>query len=80
MSDLTAIELILVGGQLSFFLSVARLKQWVDDIATGVMGGVSVSLRHRPMVLWNTRMPMNFFMGTCVWLAGLRDEMIHDVG
>jgi hypothetical protein len=49
MSDLTAIELILVilvGGQLSFFLSVARLKQWVDDIATGVIGGVSVSLKH----------------------------------
>ncbi len=66
MSDLTAIELILVilvGGQLSFFLSVARLKQWVDEIAIGVVGGVSVSLRHRSMMLWNTWMPLNFFVG-----------------
>jgi hypothetical protein len=74
MSDLTAIELILVilvGGQLSFFLSVARLKQWVDEIAIGVVGGVSVSLRHRSMMLWNTWMPLNFFVGTYALLLAL---------
>jgi hypothetical protein len=74
MSDLTTIGLILlilVGGQFSFFLSTAKLKQWVDDIAIGVIGGVSVSLRHRSMMLWNTWMPLNFFVGAYALLLAL---------
>ncbi len=74
MSDRTTLGLILVltvGGQLSFFLSIARLKQWVDEIATGVVNGVPVSLRHRSMMLWTTYMPLNFFVGVYLLLLAI---------
>lgn len=62
MTDLTTLGLILVltvGGQLSSFLSIARLKQWSDEIATGVVSGVPVSLRHRSMILGQAlRLPL----------------------
>lgn len=74
MSDLTATGLILallIGGQLSFFLSLAKVKQWGDEIATGMAQGVPVSVRHRRMMLWNSWMPLTFFLGGYVFLLAL---------
>jgi len=74
MSDHAILALILfltVGGQLSFFLSISKLKQWADEIATGVVDGVAVSPRHRSMSLWTTFMPLNFFVGVYLLLLAI---------
>jgi hypothetical protein len=79
MSDRATLGLILaltVGGQLSFFLSIARLKQWVDEVATGVVSGVPVSPRHRSMMLWTTVMPLNFFVGVYLLLLGIGHALL----
>jgi hypothetical protein len=79
MSDRATLGLILVitvGGQLSSFLSIARLKQWADEIATGVVGGVPVSLRHRSMMLWTTHMPLSFFVGVYLLLLGIGHALL----
>lgn len=73
MSDRATLGLILlitVGAQVSSFMSIAKLKQWSDEIATGIAGGVPVSLRHRWMMLWTTQMPLNFFVGVYLLLIG----------
>jgi hypothetical protein len=74
MSDRATLGLILVitvGGQVSSFMSIAKLKQWSEEIATGIAGGVPVSLRHRAMMLWTTHMPLSFFVGVYLLLLGI---------
>jgi hypothetical protein len=79
MSDRATLGLILaitVGGQLSSFMSIAKLKQWSDEIATGIAGGVAVSLRYRWMTLWTTLMPLNFFVGVYLLLIGVGHALL----
>ena len=74
MSDRATLGLILaitVGGQVSSFMSIAKLKQWSDEIATGIAGGVPVSLRYRWMLLWTTHMPMSYFVSFYLLLLGI---------
>jgi hypothetical protein len=92
MSDLAATGLILavlIGGQFSYFLSLAKVKQWGDEIATGVAQGVQISARHRRMMLWNTWVPLTFFLGGYVLLLaagialvaqGIGNEHIRSLG
>jgi hypothetical protein len=73
MSDSIAMGLILailIGAQFSFFMSLAKLKQWTDEITTGVVGGVPTSLAHRWSTLWTTWLPLNFFVGAYAFLIG----------
>lgn len=79
MSDRAALGLILVitvGGQVTSFMSIAKLKQWADEIATGTAGGVPVSLQHRRMMLWTTHMPLNSFVSVYLLLIGFGHALL----
>jgi hypothetical protein len=71
MSNLTALAVImavLTGAYLTIYWCARKLQDRADGIATGVLGGVPVSIEHREMVLHNQWMPMQFFLAIYTFL------------
>lgn len=63
LTTLTAIIGMLIAGHLSIYWCALKQQERADSIASGLVGGRSIPVEQRGMMLFNQWMPMQAFLG-----------------